>query len=61
MQTSITSGRSPAYILTTQSTGLIEIAEFFLIEFLEIYRICRALFLVILKNKITKNDILQIL
>ena len=41
-----------------------ELIEFFRIEFYRIYiinRICRKLFLVVLKMKITKNSVLQIL
>ena len=41
-----------------------ELIEFFRMEFsriYRIYRICRKLFLVVLKMKITKNSLLQIL
>ena len=37
------------------------VVEFFRIEFYRIYRICRKLFLVVLKMKINNNSLLQIL
>ena len=39
----------------------IESFEFFRLEFYRLYRICRKLFLVVLKMEITKNSLLQIL
>ena len=38
-----------------------KLIEFFRFEFYGIYRICKKLFLVVLKMKITKNSLIQIL